>query len=48
MRKRGRNFKRRIDPPATYDAMKAAKSVGKFIGASIKGTHKFTKIEKAA
>ena len=33
-------------PPATYDAMKAAESVGKFIGASIKGAHKFTKIEK--
>ena len=34
-------------PPATYDAMKAAESVGKFIGASIKNVHKFTKIEKS-
>lgn len=33
-------------PPATYELMKAAKSVGKFIGASIKGAHKFTKIDK--
>lgn len=33
-------------PPETYDAMKAADSVGKFIGASIKGTHKYTKITK--
>lgn len=34
-------------PPATYNAMKASKSVGKFIGASIKNVHKFTKIEKS-
>lgn len=34
-------------PAKTYDDMKASKSVGKFIGASIKGAHKFTKIEKA-
>lgn len=33
-------------PPATYDAMKAAESVGKFIGANLKGAHKFTKIEQ--
>lgn len=33
-------------PAKTYDEMKAAKSVGKFIGASIKGVHKFAKIEK--
>lgn len=31
-------------PAKTYDDMKAAKSVGKFIGASLKGAHKFTKL----
>lgn len=32
-------------PPATYDAMKEAKSVGSFIGKSIKGVHKYARIE---
>ena len=35
-------------PQKTYDDMKEAKSVGSFIGKSIKGVHKFTKIEKTA
>jgi hypothetical protein len=29
----------------TFNAMRKAKSVGKFIGASLKGVHKFTKLE---
>lgn len=33
-------------PSATYDAMLKAESVGKFIGSSLKGAHKVTKIEK--
>lgn len=35
-------------PAATYNAMKASKSVGKFIGANLKGAHKYTRIEKEA
>lgn len=33
-------------PAETYDAMKAAKSVGSFLGSSIKGTYAFTKMEE--
>lgn len=32
-------------PATTYDDMKAAKSVGSFIGKSIKGVHKYVRIE---
>lgn len=32
-------------PATTYAAMKEAKSVGSFIGKSVKGAHKFTRIE---
>lgn len=34
-------------PAETFGAMREAESVGKFIGASIKGAHKFTKIGAA-